>query len=186
MTQVLADRRDIDFVIWEQMNGEEVINKGNYEGFNRKVCDMMITEARKLAVKEVLPTLQDGDRQGVVFDKGEVKVPESFHRPIELLKEGEWLSLSVPEAMGGQGAPRLIGYATEEYFTAANWSLIAYLVLNAGAAKMIHLYGTPEQKEIYIKKMVPGQWGGTLLLPDRGDRYLSTSLFTSVCAKCPP
>lgn len=29
---------------------------------------------------------------------------------------------------------------------------------------------------------------GTLvvILPDRGDRYLSTSLFTSVCAKCPP
>jgi len=24
------------------------------------------------------------------------------------------------------------------------------------------------------------------LLPDRGDRYLSTALFTSVCAKCPP
>ena len=29
---------------------------------------------------------------------------------------------------------------------------------------------------------------GTILvmMPDRGDRYLSTSLFTSVCAKCPP
>lgn len=24
------------------------------------------------------------------------------------------------------------------------------------------------------------------LLPDRGDRYLSTSLFTPICAKCPP
>jgi cysteine synthase B len=30
--------------------------------------------------------------------------------------------------------------------------------------------------------------GGTIvvILPDRGDRYLSTALFTSVCAKCPP
>ncbi|MFQ3573564.1 MAG: pyridoxal-phosphate dependent enzyme, partial [Thermodesulfovibrionales bacterium] len=25
-----------------------------------------------------------------------------------------------------------------------------------------------------------------VIFPDRGDRYLSTSLFTSVCAKCPP
>jgi cysteine synthase B len=24
------------------------------------------------------------------------------------------------------------------------------------------------------------------LLPDRGDRYLSTELFRSICAKCPP
>jgi cysteine synthase B len=30
--------------------------------------------------------------------------------------------------------------------------------------------------------------GGTIvvLLPDRGDRYLSTTLFRSICAKCPP
>jgi cysteine synthase B len=25
-----------------------------------------------------------------------------------------------------------------------------------------------------------------VILPDRGDRYLSTTLFASVCAKCPP
>ncbi len=24
------------------------------------------------------------------------------------------------------------------------------------------------------------------ILPDRGDRYLSTTLFKSICAKCPP
>ncbi len=168
MAQVLADKRDIDFVIWEQMNGEEVIKNGNYIGFSRKVCDMMITEARKLAVNEVLPTLQDGDRQGVSFNKGEVKVPESFHRPFELLKQGEWSSLSVPEEMGGQGAPRVIGYAVDEYFTAANWSLLSYLAMNAHAAKMIHLYGTPEQKTVYVKKMVTGQWGGTMLLTESG------------------
>ena len=25
-----------------------------------------------------------------------------------------------------------------------------------------------------------------VLLPDRGDRYLSTTLFRPICAKCPP
>ena len=25
-----------------------------------------------------------------------------------------------------------------------------------------------------------------VLFPDRGDRYLSTALFTSICAECPP
>lgn len=37
-------------------------------------------------------------------------------------------------------------------------------------------------------KKVEDMKEGTLvvILPDRGDRYLSTALFTSVCAKCPP
>ena len=36
-------------------------------------------------------------------------------------------------------------------------------------------------------KLMKDLEGGTLvvLFPDRGDRYLSTTLFTSVCARCP-
>jgi S-sulfo-L-cysteine synthase (O-acetyl-L-serine-dependent) len=38
------------------------------------------------------------------------------------------------------------------------------------------------------RKMAEKLQKGTIvvLLPDRGDRYLSTALFTSVCGKCPP
>ena len=37
-------------------------------------------------------------------------------------------------------------------------------------------------------KIAKGMKSGTLvvLLPDRGDRYLSTKLFMSTCACCPP
>jgi cysteine synthase B len=37
-------------------------------------------------------------------------------------------------------------------------------------------------------KVTEAMEGGTLvvILPDRGDRYLSTNLFTSICAECPP
>jgi cysteine synthase B len=37
-------------------------------------------------------------------------------------------------------------------------------------------------------KVAEEMHGGTLvvLLPDRGDRYLSTTLFRSVCANCRP
>jgi cysteine synthase B len=34
------------------------------------------------------------------------------------------------------------------------------------------------------KKMKKGNI--VVILPDRGDRYLSTTLFRSICAKCPP
>ncbi len=166
MAQVLADRRDIDFVIWEQMNGEEILKNGQYDGFNRKVCDMMITEARKLAINEVLPTMQDGDRIGVHLDNGVVEVPESYHRPFEILKTGEWGNLTIPEKMGGQGAPAFIGDAVSEYFMAANWSLYSYVTMGNGTAHMIALYGTPEQKEKYVKKLTAGEWGGTMLLTE--------------------
>ncbi|MFW6333707.1 MAG: acyl-CoA dehydrogenase [Desulfosalsimonas sp.] len=166
MAQQLADRRDIDFVIWEQMNGEKLLKAERFVEFNRKACDMIINEARSLAIKELLPTLQEGDREGVKFDKGEVKVPECFHRVHRLLLDGQWGCLSAPQEMGGQGAPPLVAAAASEYFMGANWALYVYATMGLGTAEMIQKYGTAEQRKAYVEKLVKGQWGGTMLLTE--------------------
>lgn len=51
-----------------------------------------------------------------------------------------------------------------------------FVGMSGGAAMYVALRKSSELKDGLI----------VVLLPDRGDRYLSTSLFTSVCAKCPP
>jgi alkylation response protein AidB-like acyl-CoA dehydrogenase len=166
MAQLIADRRDIDFVIWEQLDGESLLQYDAFSDFNRKTCDMILTEARKLAINEILPTLQESDEAGVTFENGNVKVPECLHRVHKLLLEGEWGNLSVPTEMGGQGTPGLVASASVEYFMGANWALYAYAAMGNGAADMIQKYGTDEQKEKYIKRMVSGEWGGTMLLTE--------------------
>jgi alkylation response protein AidB-like acyl-CoA dehydrogenase len=166
MTQQLSDKRDQDFVIWEQMNGEAYIKSGPYSGYDRKMCDMILTEARTLAVKELLPTLADGDREGLRFENGVVRVPDSFHRVYDLILEGGWNNLGVPEEMGGQGAPPFIAAAATEYFFSANWPLQCYATMGNGTAEMIQKYGTPEQKETYVKNLTSAKWGGTMLLTE--------------------
>jgi alkylation response protein AidB-like acyl-CoA dehydrogenase len=166
MPQLVADRRDLDFVIWEQMQCEEILKNEKYKEFNRKMCDMVLTEARALAVKELLPLMAEGDEQGVRLDNGTVKVPESFHRVYKLILEGEWNNLGVPEEMGGQGAPAFIAAAAAEYFLGSNWALYCYATMGNGTAHIINLYGTPEQKEKYVKKLTAAEWGGTMLLTE--------------------
>lgn len=51
-----------------------------------------------------------------------------------------------------------------------------FVGMSSGAAMHVALQKSSEIREGVI----------VVILPDRGDRYLSTSLFTSVCAKCPP
>ena len=60
MAQVIADRRDIDFVLFEQLEAERLAENELYGDFNRKTIEMIVTEARNLAVKEMLP-IQPGD-----------------------------------------------------------------------------------------------------------------------------
>ena len=66
---------------------------------------MMISEARNFALKELLPINAEGDKQGLQFQTGQVKVPEWFHRAYKLLLEAEWTSLTEDPDWGGQGLP---------------------------------------------------------------------------------
>jgi alkylation response protein AidB-like acyl-CoA dehydrogenase len=166
MVQQLVDRRDQDFVIWEQTHCEEILNCEKYREFDKKTCTMIINEARALAIKELLPLLAEGDAEGVCYEDGTVKVPQSFHRVYKLIKEGEWNNLSVPAEMGGQGAPAFLGAAAAEYFLGANWPLFCYATMGNGTANMIQLYGTREQRDTYVQKLTTAEWGGTMLLTE--------------------
>lgn len=166
MAQQLVDRRDQDFVIWEQMNCEQILNHEKYKEFNKKTCAMIITEARALAVKELLPLLAEGDDEGVCYENGAVKVPESFHRVFHLITEGDWNNLNVPTEMGGQGAPDFLGAAAAEYFMGANWPLFCYATMGNGTAHIIQLYGTQKQRETYVKRLTSAEWGGTMLITE--------------------
>jgi alkylation response protein AidB-like acyl-CoA dehydrogenase len=68
--------------------------------------------------------------------------------------------------MGGQGAPTFLGAAAAEYFMGANWPLFCYATMGNGTANMIQLYGSPHQKETYVKKLTSAEWGGTMLLTE--------------------
>ncbi|SHL32302.1 hypothetical protein SAMN02745216_05011 [Desulfatibacillum alkenivorans DSM 16219] len=166
MAQQLIDQRDLDFVIWEQMKAEEILANEKYAEFNKKTCEMILREARAIAIKEILPTLAEGDKEGVKFENGVVKTPECFRPVHEKILEGEWQSVGVPQEMGGQGAPGHIAYAVAEYFLAANYAVSGYAKMGIGTARMIHLYGTQEQKDTYIPNLVAGKWGGTMLLTE--------------------
>ena len=169
MVQQLADRRDQDFVIWEQFDNAKLVENEHYAGFDKKTCEMIITEGRKLAIKEVLPTIREGDLEGVQLANGVVTTPKSFKRAFELLRDNDWGNLVVSPEMGGQGAPHFVGTTVDEYLL-SNWSLIAYLTTGIGTAGMIQRYGTEEQIDKYVPKLVTSEWGGTMLLtePDAG------------------
>jgi alkylation response protein AidB-like acyl-CoA dehydrogenase len=166
MAQQLVDRRDQDFVIWEQMNCEQILDYENYKEFNKKTCAMIINEARALAIKELLPLLAEGDTEGVRYEKGTVRVPESFHRVFRLINEGDWNNLNVPMEMGGQGAPDFLGAAAAEYFMGANWPLFCYATMGNGTARIIQSFGTQKQRETYVKKLTSAKWGGTMLITE--------------------
>ena len=163
MAQLIADRRDVDFVVHEQIG---MVEDKLFEEFNKKTIDLIISEARNLAIKEILPTFKDGDEIGCKLENGKVTVPESFQHAWKLYCEGEWLAMCDDPDVGGQGMPKLVGCAALEYMVGANSSFMLYHGMTHGAAKLVEAFGSDEQKKLYMKKMFAGKWGGTMLLTE--------------------
>ena len=76
MAQQISEKRDIEFVLNEQMNLEEITKHKIYKEFNKKTVDLIINEARNLAIKELFPANKEGDEVGCKFENGIVNVPE--------------------------------------------------------------------------------------------------------------
>ncbi|MCP4158121.1 MAG: acyl-CoA dehydrogenase, partial [bacterium] len=136
------------------------------EEFNKKTVDLIVSEARNLAVKEILPTLKLGDEEGCKFENGKVSVPESFHRPYELFREGEWVAMPEDPEWGGQGMPRLLALSAGDYFNGANYAFMMYPGLTHGAGNLLNEFGTEDQKKLFLKNMYTGKWTGTMLLTE--------------------
>jgi len=166
MAQMIADRRDLDFVLHEQLKVEELSKHERFAEFNRKTVDLIISEARNLALKELLPAQVDGDREGTPFENGKVTVAESFHKAWELFNDGEWLAMPEDPEWGGQGMPRTLALTAGEFFNGANLAFMMYAGLTHGAGKLVETFGTEEQKKLFLKKMYTGQWTGTMLLTE--------------------
>jgi alkylation response protein AidB-like acyl-CoA dehydrogenase len=170
MAQQIADRRDIEFVLYEQFDAEKTLAHARYGDVDRKTVDLLLTEARRFALKEILPTYAEGDRNGARFESGAVRAPACYRKPFDLFREGEWSALSEAPAVGGQGLPHLVAIAANEYLMGTNFAFASYALLGHGTGKMIELFGTEEMKAKFLKKLYTAEWGGTMLLtePDAG------------------
>ena len=169
MTQLISDRRDIEFVIHEQLKAEELSTlHEDYADFNKKTINLIISEAKNFALKELLPANKEGDEQGCALENGQVTTPEAFKRLFKLYTEGEWVAPTEDPDWGGQGMPKTVASVLGEYFNGANFPFMMYGALTQGAGHLVEHFGTQEQKNTYLKNLYTGKWTGTMLLTEPG------------------
>lgn len=166
MAQSIADRRDQEFVLHEMLNAADLASHDRFKEFNKKTMDMVLTEARNLAVKELLPVSKEGDETGCTLENGKVTIPSSFHRAYKLFCEGEWVAMCDDPEFGGQGMPRILSMAAGELFTGANCAFLMYPGLTHGAGKLVEEFGTQDQKKKYLENLYTGKWAGTMCLTE--------------------
>ena len=165
----IIDSRDVRFVLFEQLELDKFCKKYPvYNDFDHDTLDSTLDLAEKLAVEKIWPTYKDGDREGCTFVPAtkEVKIPKCYKPALDAYYETGFIAAMEDPEIGGMGMPACMYMSVAEMISAANYNIMMYPGLSHGCMGMIHTFGTPEQKEMYIPKLISGEWGGTMCLTE--------------------
>ena len=165
----LVDSRDVQFVLFEMLNLEEFGKNPNFAHHDRDIYESTLELAERIAVNYFYPSNSEGDKEGGARynpDTKEVNVPESVKKAVEMFYETGFNLIRVPEENGGMQMPKFFNTACYEYFHAGNTSAEMYAGAALGAAMLITKFGTKEQIEQYVEKIVSGEWGGDMCLTE--------------------
>jgi alkylation response protein AidB-like acyl-CoA dehydrogenase len=137
------------------------------ENASKDTVDNILEETAKFAEKVIGPLTAGADKEGCTYvDKHTVTTPTGFKSAFAQYAEGGWSGLSFSEKYGGQGLPASVGIFHSDMLTTANLTWAMYPGLTKGAVNTITAHGTDALKEKYLRKMISGQWTGSMCLTE--------------------
>jgi len=167
MAEKFISDRNLKFLLYEMFDVECLIKYPQFADHNREVFDMVIETAMKMGKDLFKPVLTEMDRNQPEYAGGAVKVHPQVRAILKECGEGGWIGASFPCEWGGQQLPMIIGVMVPTaIWAAANYSGSVYSGLTTGAAGLIGSFCDEETRNMYLPRMMSGQWQGTMALTE--------------------
>ncbi len=167
MPEFRAPTRDIRFVINEVLESEKLYQTlPGCEDASEDIINAIVEEGGKFAEEVLAPLYQSGDEEGCTWSEDGVKTPTGFADAYRQYVDNGWPALSADAEYGGQGLPNLLGIVMNELAGTANWSWLMYPGLSHGAINTLEEHGDEHQKQLYLTKLISGEWTGTMCLTE--------------------
>ncbi len=166
MSTYTAPIRDMQFVMRELAQLEDVARLPGNEDVSLDLVNDILEEAGKFANGVLAPLNKRGDQEGAKWDNGKVITVAGWKDAYRQFTEAGWGALACDPKYGGQGLPKLVATAVMEMWKSANMAFSLCPMLTSGAIEALMLSGGDAQKDMYLPKMISGEWTGTMNLTE--------------------
>jgi alkylation response protein AidB-like acyl-CoA dehydrogenase len=160
--------RDIRFVLEHLVDAAGLAALPGFEHADLETMIGLVEEFGRFCQAELVPLNRVGDTTGSRHDPatGAVTTPPGWRQAYARYVEAGWGSVPFPAEHGGGGFPWLLAVCLQEVLTASNMAFSLCPLLNQGAIDMLEHHGSEEQQERYLRRMVSGEWAGTMNLTE--------------------
>ena len=160
----VAPLKDMVFVMNELAGLEAISQLPGCEDATPETAEAVLEENAKFCSEVVAPLNWAGDCAPSSWHGGEVKTTPGFKEAFKAFGQAGWQGVQHPVNYGGQGLPKLIATPCIEMLNSANLSFALCPLLTDGAIEALMTAGTDAQKDVYLEKLISGQWTGTMNL----------------------
>ncbi|SAL36444.1 acyl-CoA dehydrogenase [Caballeronia humi] len=161
-----APVKDMLFVMKELADLERIAALPGFEDANLDTAQAVLDEAAKFNGEVLAPLNFEGDKNPSAWRDGEVTTTPGFKDAFRQFSDGGWQGVMHPVEYEGQGLPKLIATPCIEMLNAANMSFALCPLLTDGAIEALLTAGTDAQKQLYVPKLISGEWTGTMNLTE--------------------
>ena len=161
-----APVKDVRFILRELVDERALQACSAFADYSPELADAVLEEAGRFAENVLDPLYKSGDHEGAKWTPEGVVTPAGFKAAYRQYTEGGWPSLRASAHYGGQAAPVVLCTAVEEFWSGANLGFKLCPMLTQGATEALEYKGTDAQKDLFLPKMVSGEWTGTMNLTE--------------------
>ena len=126
----------------------------------------IIAAAGDFAASVLAPLEAVGDRQGAQLVDGDVHLPEGFAAAYRAFVDSGWVTAEAPVSAGGDGLPGAVRAGLGEIWNASNAAFALCWLLSAGQIHALDAKASDEVREVFLTKLVSGEWTGTMNLTE--------------------
>jgi len=159
-------RRDIDFLLHDVLNVESLTRRARFADHSRETFAAALDLSADLAAEYYRPHNKLSDSNEPRFENGRVRMIQEVGRAIRAFADAGLIAAGFDAELGGMQLPMTVAQACYAVFDAANVATAAYTMLTIGNANLLRVYGTEEQKRLYLGPLLEGRFLGTMCLSE--------------------
>lgn len=170
MTAHTLNQRDIDFLLYEFLDTERLLERSRYSDHSRESFDATISGVRDIATNFYANHYQEGDEDEPLFENGTVRLIPSIKAAWDATVELGLLGAGYDFGEGGVQLPDIICKVAGGLIQAANSGSSGYYFVTNAASNLIRIFGSEQQKSQFLRPMIDGRSTGTMALtePNQG------------------
>ncbi|MEM1003772.1 MAG: acyl-CoA dehydrogenase [Pseudomonadota bacterium] len=161
-----APLSDYRFLMDNVIGFDTVAATDRFADASPDMVNAILSEAGKLCEEVLAPLQRPGDLEPARLENGVTRTSPGFGDGWKAIADGGWIGMSGNPEFGGMGLPMSVTAVVNEMMAAACLSLQLAPLMSQGQIEALEHHASDEIKQMYLPKLIAGDWSGTMNLTE--------------------